>query len=295
MAKILITGATGGLGSAVAGFLKEKTGTENIAVLVRDASGDKAKQYVEQGFEVRTGDYGDPESLTKAFTGMEVLYFVSSNDLEARINQHKNVVAAAKEAGVKHILYTSTVRKDESAAAPLHVVVNAHAQTELFIKESGLNYTLLRHNLYHEVIAMFVGAKAQLLQSKVVYLPTGNGKTAFVSRNDFAEAEAIILANPALHQNKVYEFNGSEEVTFAEIATLLSGITGEQISYVSPAVDEFEQTLASFGLPAAIISLVTMFSLGIANGEFNQQTDDLAHILGRKTLPVADFLKEVYA
>lgn len=295
MAKTLITGATGGLGSTVAAFLKEKKGTENVAVLVRDGNSDKAKQYREQGFEVRVADYEEQETLVNAFTGISVLYFVSGNDIEARKGQHRNVVSAAKEAGIKHILYTSTVRKDESQAAPLYPVVNGHAQTEERIKESGIAYTLLRHNLYGEVIPLFAGDKTQLLQSKTIYLPTGDGKTAFVPRKDFAEAEATILINPQPHENKAYEFNGSEAVTFAQVAEILSGITGEHIAYVSPDIREFKNALTASGLPAGIVGMLSMFSHGIANGEFDRLTDDLEHILGRKTQPIADYLKEVYA
>ena len=294
MVKTLITGATGGLGNAVARFLKEKKGTDNIAVLVRDENSAQAKDLAEQGFEIRIADYADPIALTTAFAYIEVLYFVSANDLDTRLTLHRNVVTAAQEAGVKHILYTSSVRKDVSKTAPLHIVVDAHIQTEVLIKESGLSYTLFRHNLYSEVIAMFLGEKSQLQQTKTVYLPTAKGKTAFVAKNDFAEAEAIILADPKPHENKIYEFNGSEEITFAEIATILSDLTGEQINYTSPVTEEFTTTLASYGLPASIIQLVTMFSIGIANGEFEQQTTELEKILGRKTQPVAEFLKTVY-
>jgi NAD(P)H dehydrogenase (quinone) len=294
MAKTLITGATGGLGNAVANFLKEKTGTENIAVLVRDKNSEQAKNFAQLGMDIRVADYSDQDALTTAFAGIDVLYFVSANDLEKRLDQHQNVVSAAKSADIQHILYTSTVRKDESAASPLHIVVNAHVQTELLIKESGITYTILRHNLYNEVIAMFLGEKSQLVQSKTVYLPTGTGKTAFVTRNDFAEAEANILADPKTHENKIYEFNGSEEVTLAQVAAILSDVTGEQILYVSPQVEEFKTTLASYGLPGGIIDMVTMFSLGISNGEFDQQSTDLENILGRKTQPVGEFLQEVY-
>lgn len=294
MAKTLITGATGGLGSAVATFLKNKIAVENIAVLVRDTQGEKAQQFRAQGFDVRRGDYNDPASLAAAFQGIEVLYFVSGSDVHARLPQHQNVVTVAKASGVKHILYTSTVRKDESASAPLHLVVQAHAQTEKWILESGLSYTLLRHNLYAEVIPLFLGAKEQLLQSKTVYQPTGHGKTAFVPRQDFAEAEANILANPQPHVNKTYEFNGSEAITFAQIAEILSETTGEKIAYISPDAKEFEQTLAGHGVPAPIIALVSSFGQGIANGEFDHKTNDLEKILGRKTTPAAEVIKQAY-
>jgi NAD(P)H dehydrogenase (quinone) len=294
MNKILITGATGHLGNEVAKRLKDKIGANSIAVLVRNGNSEKAKHYHTDGFEVRVGDYDDYETLTKAFAGIETLYFVSGSDLNKRLQQHKNVVQAAKQAGVKHILYTSTVRKDESEKAPLHLVVNAHKQTELWIQESGLAYTILRHNLYSEVVSMFIGDKTQLQKSKVVYLPTGHGKTAFVAREDFAEAEAIILSEPEKHKNKIYEFNASATVSFYDIARFLSETLEEDIQYISPSVTDFEATLKSMGLPDAIISLITMFSLGIANGEFDKTENDLETILGRKTKTMAAYIKDVY-
>ncbi|MEH0153334.1 SDR family oxidoreductase [Limibacter armeniacum] len=295
MAKILITGATGGLGSTVTAFLGEKLPTEDIAVMVRDSNSEKAVQFRQKGIEVREGDYDQPESLNEAFTGIEVLYFVSGNDLVARFEQHKNVVNAAKKADIKHILYTSSVRKNESEDAPLHLVVGLHAQTEELIKESGINYTLLRHNLYGEVIPMFIGDKAKLLESKTIYLPTGKGSTAFVSRRDLAEAAANILADAKAHENKIYEFNGSQTVTFEQIAQIISEVTGEQINYVSPTKEDFESTMASYGLPEGIIGMLTMFSLGIADGEFDQQVNDFEKILGRETQSMKDFLTAVYA
>ncbi len=294
MAKILITGATGGLGGATAKFLKEKTSSDDIAVLVRDKESDRAKALKNQGFELRLGDYDDIDSLNTAFKGIEVLYFVSANDIGKRIPQHKNVVEASKKSNIKHVLYTSTVRKDESSEAPLHIVVDAHVQTENWIKESGLTYTILRHNLYAEVIPMFLGDKEQLFKSKMIYLPTGSGKTAFVPREDFAEAEANILADPSKYENKVLEFNGSEKTSFEDVSKLLTKVLNEPIGYVSPKVEEFKQTMAAYQLPEDIIGMLTMFSLGIADGEFDQENDDLESVLGRKTKSIEQFLTEAY-
>ncbi|MDO3693345.1 SDR family oxidoreductase [Wenyingzhuangia sp. chi5] len=294
MKKTLITGATGGLGSTVVKFLKEKNNLNHLAVLVRDENNDLAKQYKSDGIEIRIGDYDNIESLENAFKDIEVLYFVSGSDINNRLPQHKNVVATAKKVGIKHILYTSTVRKDESSSAPLFPVVDSHKQTEDLIIDSGLNYTILRHSLYAEVIPMFIGDKAQLLQTKSIYLPTANGATAFVPRKDFAEAEAIILSDPETYENKILEFNGSETITFSEIAKLLSETINESITYISPEEAEFKTKMTEVGLPDFIIDMLIMFSLGIANTEFDQQTDDLETVLGRKTQTLKDFLTEVY-
>lgn len=295
MKKTLITGATGGLGSAVVSFLKAQNGIDNLSVLVRDREGSAARDFRAQGIDVRTGDYNDVDSLYKAFSGIEVLYFVSGNDIEARVSQHENVVRAAVESGVKHILYTSTVRKDESAESPLYPVTNGHIQTEKRIRESGMAFTLLRHNLYGEVIPLFAGDKDRLLQSETIYLPAGRGKTAFVPRTELAEAAANILADAQKHENSVYELNGGECVGFEQIAALITEITGKHITYVSPEIGEFESALASQGLPGAVVAMLSMFSLAIARGEFDSQSQDLEKLLGRKPQSLAAYLRQLYA
>ena len=295
MKKTLITGATGSLGQLLVNALKNKTEVSNIAVLVRDTEKDIVKEYQSQGLDIRVSDYENLEKLTAAFEGIEQVFLISGNDLGARLQQHKNVVEAAKAANVKHIFYTSSVRKTESKDAPLDPVVSGHAQTEEAILNSGLDYTILRHNLYSEVVAMFIGDKEQLLKTKSVYLPTENGKVAFVPRKDFAEAEANILASPEDYTNKIYEFNGCQQVSFEEISEILTDVLGEKIAYVSPKVDEFESQMKAAGLPDPIVGMLSMFSQGVANGEFNFEKTDIEKILGRKTQTLKEFLGEVYA
>lgn len=292
--KILITGATGGLGSKVVKLLKEKTGVENLAVLVRDETNELAKQYKNEGIEVKIGDYANLESLEKAFKGIDVLYFVSGGDDDRRSILHKNVVDAAKEAGVKHILYTSGVWKNESDSSPLATLVDAHIQTENRIKASGITYTILKHNLYAEVIEMMIGDKSQLLRTKTIYLPTANGLTSFVPKDDLAQAAVSILLNPSAYADRILEFDGSEQITFSEIAEKLSEIVKEPIRYISPEVNEFEAKMNEIGLPNHIIEILSTFSLAIAQREFDQQSIDLETVLGRKTKSLSEFLKEAY-
>lgn len=292
--KILITGATGGLGSKVINLLKNKTEVENLAVLVRDKNNELVNQYINDGVEVKIGDYANLESLVNAFKGIDVLYFVSGGDDDKRAKLHKNVVDAAKVAGVKHILYTSGVRKDESATAPLASLMDSHIQTEKFIIESGITYTILRHNLYAEVIEMMIGDKEQLLKTKTIYLPTANGLTSFVPKKDFAEAEVNILMNLSFYQNKILEFNGSEQLTFSEIAKIISETTKETIQYISPESNEFETQMSKFGLPNHVIEILSTFGLAIAQGEFDQKSNDLETVLGRKTKSLSEFLEETY-
>ena len=220
MKKTLITGATGSLGQLLVSALKSKADASNIAVLVRDTAKDIVKDYESQGLDIRVSDYENTDKLKVAFEGIEQVFLISGSDLDARLQQHKNVIEAAIAANVKHIFYTSSVRKTESKDAPLDAVVSGHAQTEKAILNSGLDYTILRHNLYSEVVPMFIGDKEQLLKTKAIYLPTENGKVAFIPRKDFAEAEANIIVSPEDYRNKIYEFNGSTLFSFEEISEI---------------------------------------------------------------------------
>ncbi|WP_116126482.1 NmrA family NAD(P)-binding protein [Lewinella sp. IMCC34183] len=294
MRETLITGVTGQLGRGVLEALQARNVTDSLAVLTRHPEGDTTEGFREQQLDVRIADYADRAALEKAFAGIAVLYFVSSSDIEHRLPQHENVVAAARAAGVEHILYTSSVRKTEGPETVLHPVIEAHRQTEEWIRESGLTYTILRHNLYADLLPFFMGAPEQLLNTDTVYLPAGAGRVALVPRDDLAEAAATILADPAPYRNRILEFNGSENVTFGELTEQLSGVLGRELDYVSPSREEFRETLRGHGVPDGAIWMTDVFATGIADGEFSGSTTDLEKVLGRRSRPLRSLLHEVY-
>lgn len=172
--------------------------------------------------------------------------------------------------------------------------MDSHIQTENFIKASGIAYTILKHNLYAEVIEMMIGDRSQLLKTKTIYLPAAAGLTSFVPKKDLAEAAVNILLNPSAYVNTILEFNGSEQITFSEIAEKISEILKEPIRYISPEVTEFEAKMNNIGLPGHVIEILSTFSLAIAKGEFDQKSTNLETILGRKTKSLTEFLKEAY-
>lgn len=288
MKKIMITGATGGLGGEVLSFLSQKVNTDGLYALARDPK--KLDAFAQKGIHVIQGDYDDESSLVKAFSGIDTLYFVSGSDIMKRGKQHENVVAAAKEAGVKHILYTSFQRKNETESSPIAIISSVHLQTEQLIKESGINYTILKHALYNSILPLFVGQN--VLEKGIIYLPAGDGKAALTSRLDMAKAAAEILSTPG-HENKVYEISTPKAVSFNEIAEMLSRIAGKTVQYISPSVDEFKATLVGAGAPAELVGISAMFSQAIAEGEFDIEDDTLEKFVG-KTESVEDFLKKAF-
>ncbi|MCZ8196870.1 MAG: SDR family oxidoreductase [Flavobacterium sp.] len=290
MGKILVTGVTGSLGKDVVTYLSKRADIANIAVLVRDSS--KVQELKAIGIDVRVGDYDNYNSLLDAFKDVEKLYFVSGSDIVKRLSQHTNVVNAAKESRVKHIFYTSFMRKNETQTSPIAFITDAHLKTENLIKESGIKYTILKHAIYADIIPMFAGEN--LLESGVLYFPAGDEKIGFTLRNDMAELAAVLLTSDG-HENKFYDVTNEETITFSEIATIISKISGKVISYVSPTQEEYSKTLLDAGVPNEFIGMFAGFAEAFKQGEFTETNNFIQTIIGRKPVSVEQFLEKVYS
>lgn len=285
---ILITGASGQLGRQVAQLLIDAK-VPNLAILARDAS--KVTELADQGVEVRIADYNDPESLRAAFQGVDKLYFVSSSDLQNRAQQHANVVAAAKDAGVGHILYTSFQRKSDSPDSPIALLAKQHLDTENLIKATGIPYTFLQHGFYMEFLPMLLGP--QVVETGTIYYPSGEGKVAFVMRSDLAAVAAQLLQQGG-HENKTYELTNAEGLTMAEIAAEISALTGKTIQHVSPTDEAYHQVLLDAGLVAPAAAMFAGFAKAFRLGEFGGTNDLIERFTGRKAVSIRDFLRTLY-
>lgn len=287
---ILVTGATGHLGGETVKFLLKKGIPANkVVTLARNQ--EKAKDLKKQGVQVRMGDYDDYNSLVDAFRGVEKLMLVSGNELDKRIQQHKNVVDAARAASVKHIAYTSSFRNKDRKDSPVSFIINAHIDTEQYIKESGMDYTFMRNTLYAEYLPMFLGEK---VMETGVYLPAGNGKVSFATRTDMAEAAAKVLAGED-YRNQALNFVNSRNYTFYDIAGILGEISGKQISYTIPDDQDYKETLSKAGMDDESISFVLGWIKGIRQGYFESEHSDLELLLERKPTDLKEVLNKVYS
>jgi NAD(P)H dehydrogenase (quinone) len=291
MKTILITGATGNFGRGTINFILDKgIPPESITAFIRDMA--KAEDLKAKGVKLKTGDYDDYASMIKAFRGTDKLLLISGSDVFKRTRQQEDSVKAAKEAGVKHVVYTSFQRKNETASSPIAVVAEAHIKTEKWLKESGMIFTIMKNNLYMDGLPMLLGEK--VLESGIIYQPAGDGKTAFTLRNDMAEAAAQILTTSG-HENKVYNITSDIAYSYNDISAILSDLTGKPIRYISPQKEEFIKTLTSAGVPEQYARIIAGFSEGMKQGEFEKTGPDLQNLIGRKPTLVKDFLKEIYS
>lgn len=286
MNKILVTGATGHLGKATISHLLKKTDAGNIIAFARDI--EKAGSLLKEGVEVRIGNFDDTASLEKAMQGIDKVFLISGIELN-RLQQHKNVIDAAKNAGVKHITYTSVCLRDLDSSE-IKPLMESHYQTEAYLKESGLSYTFLRNSLYADVIPLYVGEN---VFETGIYFPSGNGKVAFALRREMAEAAANVLLTDG-HENKTYEITGAELYSFEDIAQELTLLSGKTLDYTDPDADTYVSRLKEFGVPEEFVFILAGFAEDIKNKQFETKSADLENLLGRKPASLKDSLKEIY-
>ena len=282
--KILVTGATGHLGVSVIKHLLKRIPADQIIGLVRDEG--KAEALKQSGITVRTGDYHDPASLKAAFLNIGKAILISSNDFHDRLRQHKNVIDAAKYAGVSHLVYTGVSLKDIHTSVLRDFMID-HFQTEDHIRESGLTYTFMQHNLYAEMIPFYIGK--QVLETGIIF-PAGDGCVPFALRDEMGEANANILTTGG-HENKTYNITNTVSYSFSDIAGMLSTINGKNVTYISPEPDGFIKELKAKGAPDLMVKAVTGFSAAMRNGDFDIPGHDLANILGRQPADLSEFLQ----
>jgi NAD(P)H dehydrogenase (quinone) len=281
---IAVTGATGKLGHATLQFLRARgVPAEGIRPVVRDLA--KARDLVDARFDVARGNYTDPAALEAAFSGVDQLLFISTSALgEERMLHHRNVVNAAKGAGVRHIIYTSVVKPlavAHFAASP------GHFHTEALIRESGIAYTIFRNNLYLDIVPLVFGAA---LTAGMLVHSGGAGRIGFVAREDIAEALANVLTSDG-HLNHEYPITVSRECYgLAEIAAELARASGKSIEYRPVNRDEYRRILEQASLPPHVVTLSLAMGDAIRAGEFDLSYPVLEKLLGRPPLGLRDFL-----
>ncbi|WP_426454337.1 SDR family oxidoreductase [Paenibacillus sp. S-38] len=284
---IFVTGATGALGSIVIRQLLRTVPGDQITAVVRNV--EKASSLTALGVEVRHGDYADPASLVKAFEGAGKLLFISSPDTDdtLRIVQHANVVKAARDAGVRHLLYTSFAYAEESVIPLAHV----HLATEHAIRTTNIPYTFLRNSLYTEVFVN-PGLSASLAHGALV-TNTGSGRVNTAFRSDLAAAAAAVLTSDG-HENKTYNLVSDTTWSYDELAALIAEITGKPFTHQAVSYDEQAKILSAAGLPEPVVHLVAGINQAVAEGETSRTSQDLKNLIGELTplrSAVEDILK----
>ncbi|MGA1232897.1 MAG: SDR family oxidoreductase [Lutimaribacter sp.] len=271
---LAITGATGQLGRLVINTLKTKTAPGGIVALARAL--DKA---ADLGVPARLFDYDAPETLAAALEGIDTLLLISGSDIGRRVAQHGAVIAAAKAAGVRHIVYTSLLKAPHSTLG----LAAEHVETEKLLAASGIGHTVLRNGWYTENYAMGLPAA---LEHNALIGAAKDGQISAAARQDYAEAAAAVLLDAGL-QGKTYELSGDESFTLAELAATLSAQVGKEVPYIDMPEADYAAALSGAGLPADLAGFLTHCDADAAKGVLFDEDTQLSALIGRPTTPLS--------
>lgn len=280
---IAITGATGQLGQHVIEHLLKIVSASQIVAIVRNPA--KADALSKQGITVRQADYTDQAAFTAALTGVEKLLLISSSEVGQREPQHKNVINAAKAAGVKFIAYTSLLHADKS---PLGLA-DEHVATEKALADSGIPYALLRNGWYTE---NYLASAPPAIEHGVFIGAAGDGKIAAATRADYAAAAATVIAQDG-HAGNVYELAGDSAWTLSELAAELSKQSGKPVTYQNMSEADFAAALKDVGLPAGLADMLADSDTGASKGGLFDDSHTLSKLIGRATTPLAESVKSL--
>ena len=279
---IAITGATGQLGQLVITHLLQKTDAKNIVALVRSL--DKAEFLNALNIQVRLADYTKPETLASALNGIDKLLLISSSEVGQRTPQHKNVIDAAKKAGVKLIAYTSLLHADTSPLA----LAKEHVETETYLKQENIPHVLLRNGWYTE---NYLASIAPALAHGAFIGAAKEGKISSSAREDYAEAAAVVLTSDVPQAGKVYELAGDESYTLADLCTIITEGSGKTVQYLDMEESAFAKVLEGAGLPAPFAAVLADSDAGASKGGLFDDSHTLSTLIGHPTQPLRQLVK----
>lgn len=281
---IAVTGATGQLGRLVIDALLKKVPAAEIVAAVR--SPEKAADLAALGVQVRKADYTSPESLLSAFNGVDKVLLISSNEIGQREVQHKAVIAAAKQAGVGLLAYTSLLHADTTKMG----LGGEHRGTEQALIASGVPYAILRNGWYTENYAASI---APAVAHGAFIGAAGEGKIASASRQDYADAAAAVLTGS--ETNKIYELAGDTAYTLAQFTAEIAKQSGKEIGYINMPQAEFAGALKGAGLPDGLAEMLADSDANAAQGSLFDDSLTLSKLTGRPTTPWQDVVKAFVA
>lgn len=286
---LFVTGATGALGRLVIDALLETVPARSILAGVRDLDKheEAAGAFRARGIEARAADYTRPETLEHALRGVDRLLLISSSENGKRKVQHRNVIEAAKAAGVKLIAYTSILHADTT---PL-MLAEEHRDTEAALRQSGVPFVLLRNGWYTEVYTWRLPAA---LAQGVLAGAAGDGRISSAARADYARAAAAVLTGDD-HAGRTYELAGDAAFTLADLAAVVREASGKPLVYQNMSPEAFHSVALEAGLPQLVATILSDTDAGVAQGALFDDGGTLRQLIGRPTTPfqqtITDFIR----
>ncbi|MDC1068560.1 SDR family oxidoreductase [Candidatus Kapabacteria bacterium] len=283
--KVLITASTGELGRKIIDSLIS-LGFPKFRIIAGARNVEKAKEIYDD-IEVRHCDFDDKNSLLSAFDLCSLVHIIPTLDLpEKRIVQMNDTIDAAKEKSVHRITWSGLVASEKTSKfsiAPYFVY------SECKLMQSGLDYTILRNGMYFDPVFDWI---PDIIKMKRLKYPVSRGKIAYISREDIAYATAKVISEDG-HENKEYNLTSPRAYSMEELAALIGGFTGTDVSFKKISDDEYRLLCYNDGLPEPITEILLTMYKAVDNNEF-LASSDFETITGRQALSPNKYLKKYY-
>ncbi|WP_254021827.1 SDR family oxidoreductase [Mesorhizobium escarrei] len=284
---LLVTGASGQLGRGVIHHLLDTLKVPPARIIATTRNPENLAELAARGVIIRQADFDDIASLVEAFKGADRVLIISTDELALqgkRLKQHQTAVAAAKTAGVSHLLYTSMPNPEPGSPV---LFAGDHYGTEQAIKASGIPYTIFRNGWYQEDLFLSL---PHAIASGRWYTAAADGRIAHGARDDMAAAIAAGLTSGAT-ESTTYTLTGPQAHTVAEIASLVTDVTGKPIEVVQLSDEALTEGLKAAGVPEGFAPIVTSFDTNTRSGRIGMVTDAIETLSGRKPQSLKQFLE----
>lgn len=274
MTVLAVTGATGAVGGRVARIL----GPAVSRLVVRDPA--RAPR-IDGDPQVVAATYGDADAMRRALDGVDVLLLVSAAESPTRRQEHRTAIAAAADAGVRHVVYTSF---DGAAPDAVFTLGRDHWDAEEEIRATGAASTMLRDSFYLDVLPEFADEQGTIRG------PAGDGRVAAVARADVADVAAAVLREPEAHAGAAYHLTGPEALSFADAARRMSAAMGRTFSFVDETVEQAYASRRALTDEAFLLDAWVSTYTAIGSGGLVRVTDDVPRLTGRPARTLEDVL-----
>ncbi|WP_300671886.1 NmrA family NAD(P)-binding protein [Soonwooa sp.] len=278
--KITVFGATGKIGSLLLQHLSyAKVAT--VAV-TRNLENVVSLPFIEW----KKADISDIESLYATMEASEAVFLLSG--LSANfVEEQKNVIKAAKQCGVKHIVKLSSGAADKNSS---FYIPQTHGIIENFLIESGMHYTMLRPN---GIMQNWLGDIAESVKKERRFQEsTGSGKRAYVDARDIAEVAFKCLTSAELHYDKIYLLTCDKAVNYYDVANAISSAIDEKVTYIPISLEQARQEMGKAGMPQTLIDTFISYDTAQRNGETEIISDNVKTILGKPARTLEEFVKD---
>lgn len=287
---LLVTGAAGHLGRCVIAHLQESRHVSPSRIVAATRNPEKLADLAAEGIDVRRLDFDDPATLGPALAGVDRMLLISTDALDRpgrRLEQHQAAIEAARQGGVKHVVYTSMPNPESS----LVLFAPDHLGSEQALAASGLGWTVLRNNWYMENLYMALPAA---LASGQWHTAAADGRVGYVAREDCARVAATVLAAEAAENaaGERYDVTGAESFTVEQIAATVREITGRPLAVVPVSDEQLQQGLLAAGIPPFLAPLLVSFDANIRAGKLDVVSDTVAKLTGNPPQTLRAFLEE---